>query len=477
MDRIGRQFRKKEFVPKSCPAGIPLSRISVPKSSLQDAQHRASHAIVGNQNKGLLIPIIEDPEDFLEPGDILIYTKTPGRMGKFEHALEGLSHAAVVIDREGLKYHLDSPPYMSSDEFNEEPYHVLRYSLYPPQVQSAADLERWQSDPDLKKKLEAWTTRRERTLKIVQQYAQHLLASGYKYDARFFTEILQPQMREAWRKDFAKECGRSQPELYCSELPLLLYVSAGEPLIKAQSLFRSLNNLEKETIPRRMKKTGQTREEVIQNEIDDQFSLNPAIVRMSDSERSQLRATLTRYLSLKPPERETLLKGLELAGAGIQVPTTPADLFNSIYDTDGYLAYVGTFVGRDCQSANAVKQTPPDGIPDALAQSVRKKSKELETALRELEDLPVPEPIRASKIEPLEQELLQARDTYFLARAQLFKRIQTAAKQPDFMGAKTYDTEWQQLATQQEQKLNELLTKTKALTDAVTASDTPPTVR
>lgn len=193
---IEKQFEKKPFNSKACPAGIPLSRLIADGKS---PQLGAGQFLVGREKNSALVPIVENPASFLEPGDILIYTKRPGAMGILDHALEGFSHSAVVLNREGARYHLDSPPWMSSDDFSGEPFHILRFSLYPPQVRSEQDLARWSADPKLKKDLDAWTENRQKVIALVQEYGEVLIKNGFKYDPKFFTEVLNPTERKLWQ--------------------------------------------------------------------------------------------------------------------------------------------------------------------------------------------------------------------------------------------------------------------------------------
>ncbi len=451
---IEKQFEKKPFNPKACPAGIPVSRLTADGKSPQIG---AGQFLVGREKNSALVPIVENPAAFVEPGDILIYTKRPGAMGLLDNALEGFSHSAVVLNREGSKYHLDSPPWMSSDDFSGEPFHILRFSLYPPQVRSEQDRARWAADPQLKKKLDAWTENRGKVIALVQEYADVLIQNGFKYDPTFFTEVLNPAERKLWQSNFKGQCSKGTPELYCSELPLLLYASAGQPLVRAQSIYRTLEKIEKEDLPRLMA-GGKTREQVIEEQIKQLFELNPAIGRMSEAQRAALKATLTKFLNMTAIERQAMLAALELIGVGAQVPITPADFFNSIHDEDGYLAYVGTFVGDACQKENAVvpEHSP---IPHELAEKIKNNEHDLIESLQDLDSIQIADAQRKAKAESFAREMFLLRDEYFQARAKLTHRIKASGGNADWQTIEGRASEWKKLAQSHLSRLAALKTK------------------
>jgi hypothetical protein len=451
---IEKQFEKKPFNPKACPAGISLARLTTDGKS---PQLGAGQFLVGQEKNSALVPIVENPASFLEPGDILIYTKRPGAMGILDHALEGFSHSAVVLNREGARYHLDSPPWMSSDDFSGEPFHILRFSLYPPQVRNEEDRARWSADPKLKKQLDTWTENRQKVIDLVQEYGEVLIKNGFKYDPKFFTEVLNPAERKLWQTNFKGQCTKSTPELYCSELPLLLYTSAGQPLVRAQSIYRTLEKIEKEDLPRLMA-GGKTREQVIEEQIKELFELNPAIGRMSESQRATLKTTLTKFLNMTAIERHAMLSALELLGVGAQIPITPADFFNSIHDEDGYLAYVGTYVGDACQKENAValERSP---VPYDLAEKIKATEHALIESLKDLDELPQSDAQRNAKAQGFQREMFQIRDEYFLARAKLSHQIKTGGGNSDWQTVEGKAAEWKKLAQSYLSRLQALKVK------------------
>jgi hypothetical protein len=451
---IEKQFEKKPFNPKACPAGIPLSRLTTDGKS---PQLGAGQFLVGREKSSALVPIVENPASFLEPGDILIYTKRPGAMGLLDHALEGFSHSAVILNREGTRYHLDSPPWMSSDDFTGEPFHILRFSLYPPEVRNEEDRARWLADPKLRKKLDAWTENRQKVIGLVQEYGEVLIKNGFKYDPTFFTEVLNPTELKLWQTNFKGQCSKGTPELYCSELPLLLYASAGQPLVRAQSIYRTLEKIEKEDLPRLMA-GGKTREQVIEEQIKQLFQMNPAIGRMSESQKAALRATLTKFLNMTANERQAMLSALELLGVGAQIPITPADFFNSIHDENGYLAYVGTYVGDACQKENAVAPEPSP-VPYELAQKIKTTEHDLIELLKDLDEVPLSNAQRKAKADGLQREMFELRDDYFLARAKLSQQIKAGGGNSDWQTVEGKATEWKKLAQSHLSRLQALQLK------------------
>lgn len=203
---------------------------------------------------------------------------------------------------------------------------------------------------------------------------------------------------------------------------------------------------------------GKTREQVIEEQIKELFDLNPAIGRMSESQRASLKATLTKFLNMTAIERHAMLSALELLGVGAQIPITPADFFNSIHDENGYLAYVGTYVGDACQKENAVT-LEPSPVPLELTEKIKSTEEAVMETLKDLDELPRSDAQRLAKADGLQREMFLLRDEYFLARAKLAQQIKTNGGNPDWQTVEGKAAEWKQLAQSYLSRLQALKAK------------------
>lgn len=347
-------------------------------------------AYVGQDKNHCIRPITQKPESHLEDGDILVYFRGVDYDSKslYQHVSKGRWHAAIVgKDKNGKLAHYDSPSSMSGNNFSNGTYHILRLRPYPPEVQSDQDLKIWQQDPVKKAKLKEFAEKREKLLKDSLEVLNTINETGYSYDVDRKTEVSIDQTLQSLRKQYQDTKSCPKMSLYCSELAITPFVIAGLKLPKSQSIFESIERIEKTVLPEFVK-NGKSREAAVDDSLNHLFADAAMLLEMGVSEdelnafrrtgkipaqAETARSLYKKLLMAGPIERPLMMMAMNFASASKGQIVSPSDLFDSIYDPKGSFAYVGSFVGQQSCSigghlGNAQLGEQQDG-PDRKAEA------------------------------------------------------------------------------------------------------------
>lgn len=298
-------------------------------------------AFVGCDQKHFIIPLTHDPEQILQPGDILLWISGMHSTPKdyLDLYSSGMPHASLVVrDSAGRLVHIDAPDSASGYGFDNHPlgyraFHVLR--LY-----GSSHGSNEVTIADAREAIASW--------------AKRIRAIEHTYDSDRVAEYGKCSDKGSLKRRII--AGRGKLDLNCSEFVGLCYWLAGQEIPGNLALLHAVDRIDA------LERDERTGNKASTSTIGGMFG-RPLLIEVGatdeDLDRWErgdgvtgdmriLHGHITDLLNACPRERldsqHVANSVLPLTRRGRQLSV--ADIWESLYFPDSPLGYVGTYVGR-----------------------------------------------------------------------------------------------------------------------------------
>lgn len=327
------------------------------------------YAYIGD--KHFIFPIYKKPELFLEEGDILVYFRNVYMDSRslYDHITRGQWHVSIVgKDKNGKLKHFDSPSRLSSTNFSDLKYHIIRLKKYPTYIKNINGFLSWLNKP---REVQLFLQERALKIKNINKVLMALLKTNYSYDIERKTEITIPEEAEKIETEFLETGNISCSKMYCSELPAIAYKLSSVDIPLTDFANESLDNVEENILNNNLNKEEKNnlmeasmdhfvRDLEFIEELDcsieeiNKFKTTRELPKKAKKIKEQYIVLLKSYKSL----RKILLKiGMNERKNGRVI--APSEFFDAIFDINSEYSYVGSFIGKVYKTAelhNTVKE-------------------------------------------------------------------------------------------------------------------------